>query len=256
MLQLALTLAVTLGQTPVPASDLRAEATRLYRAKKYAQACPKFEQAAALAQSDGAIWADLGLCLQKLGKTDAAAEANQRAIASGDARTRQNAYFNLVSLGKVVPLPVPGKCATVPSTTPDCRAPLSACTYRWERGSASGTGVRIGVSLEDAKAPPGPLTEAPPEASRFEDTGTEPAAPYVRNQNAADALTYEADVELCPSCNGNPACTCTNKVLETKCSLVLVDGCMGRIALHCSTTERGAKKPRAFADEMTVVSPL
>lgn len=244
-----------LGQDPSP-QELRAEATKLYRAKKYAEACPKFEQAAKAVQNDGALWADLGVCLQKLGKTEEAAEANHQAVASGDARTRMNAYFNLVLMGKVARLPEPGQCSSVRASTYECRAPLSACGYRWERGPASGTGVRIGISEEDAKVTPGVFTESPPDEGRFEDEDSAaPSAPYVRGQNAADALTSEVVLEPCASCKPAAGCTCTNKVLETKCQLVLADGCTGRIALYCSTTERGAKKPRAFADEMVVVSP-
>lgn len=59
---------------PPSPNAVRAEATKLYRAGKYAAACPKFREAAKLAPDDPAIAADVGLCLMKMNDTEKAIE--------------------------------------------------------------------------------------------------------------------------------------------------------------------------------------
>jgi tetratricopeptide (TPR) repeat protein len=91
-----------------PISDsaaARAEGTRLYRAKNFEAACPKFEKAAQLAPADPEPLADLALCRQRLGDTGAAEKVNRQVIDLGStgkaltdprfARSRRHAYFNL-----------------------------------------------------------------------------------------------------------------------------------------------------------------
>lgn len=64
------------------AKALQAEATKLFRLKKYAAACEKFQAAEAAAPADPALLTDLALCQQKLGNKDEAMATNLRAIAS------------------------------------------------------------------------------------------------------------------------------------------------------------------------------
>src|SRR3954470_24324395 len=71
------------AQAPTPALQakaLRGEATRLFRAKQYGQACPKFEAAVRLAPNDPEFLGDLALCEYRLGHEDVARELNRKVI--------------------------------------------------------------------------------------------------------------------------------------------------------------------------------
>ena len=95
-----------IARPPVSAAAAaRAEGTKLFRAKNFAAACPKFEAAAQLAPEDPEPLADLALCKQRLGDTGAAEQINRQVIDLGSkgkaltdprfARSRRHAYFNL-----------------------------------------------------------------------------------------------------------------------------------------------------------------
>ena len=99
-----------LGEVGARAQALRAEATKLYKQKKYPAACALFKEAAAAAPEDAALLTDLALCQHKLGQDEEATTTNLRAIeiASRDAkliddptaaRVRRHAYFNLDQMG-------------------------------------------------------------------------------------------------------------------------------------------------------------
>lgn len=137
------------------AAQLRDEATVDYRAGHYKEACEKFKLATDLAPKNGAIWADLGLCLQKQGRKQQALEADHRALVHGDPRTRRNVYFNLSRLETRVDLPPVDKCGPL-AAAPGCKESLNACTFRWmqngSHGGIEGLGVRIGRTPEAAKA--------------------------------------------------------------------------------------------------------
>ncbi len=66
-----------LAAAPEDAESLRTRATKLYRAKKLAEACPLFERAAQLAAEHGPTLADLGLCLQKQGRQEQALPSSE-----------------------------------------------------------------------------------------------------------------------------------------------------------------------------------
>ena len=59
----------------------RAAATRAFKAKRYAEACPFYQRVIDAAPEDAAAHADLGLCLLRLGQSAEAIAANRRAIA-------------------------------------------------------------------------------------------------------------------------------------------------------------------------------
>jgi Tfp pilus assembly protein PilF len=90
------------------AAAARAEGTRLFRAKNFVAACPKFARAAELAPDDPEALADLALCKQRLGDTSAAETINRQVIDLGSkekaitdprfARSRRHSYFNLHQL--------------------------------------------------------------------------------------------------------------------------------------------------------------
>ena len=61
----------------------RAEGTRLFRAKNFEAAWPKFEKAAQLAPADPEPLADLALCRQRLGDTGSAEKVNRQVIDLG-----------------------------------------------------------------------------------------------------------------------------------------------------------------------------
>ena len=95
------------AESPNPAGPaLRAEATKLFKKRRYAEASEKFREATVAMPEDAALLTDLALCQHKLGQDKEAAATNLRAIelASRDAksiddpvaiRVRRHAYFNL-----------------------------------------------------------------------------------------------------------------------------------------------------------------
>jgi hypothetical protein len=80
-------------------ADEWSDALALYNRGDFARACPRFKKVTHLRPNNGAAWADLAVCLAKLGKDSEAVAANHKAVRHGDERTRFNAYFNLSQLG-------------------------------------------------------------------------------------------------------------------------------------------------------------
>jgi hypothetical protein len=216
---------------------LRAKATELFRAKKYAQACETFEQASKMAPSDAAIAADLALCLQKAGRTEDAIRQNRRAVAltvsAADVQTRKNALYNLAKLGAVIPVPAPGRCAPL-SPPPGCARALHACGFEGTVATrvdgtawvtSQWTAVRISSTSEGAQvADPRPSER--PENSILDGT--------TENQSADVLIGYSPE---CPDCGD-----------ATECFLVEANGCRGVVGLMCTATPRGGKPTRAVMD--------
>jgi hypothetical protein len=144
-LALASTLAlpVAYGEGPNAAEPaLRAEATKLFKKKKYAEACEKFRQATVATPEDAALLTDLGLCQHKLGQDNEAAATNLRAIelASRDAkgiddpvaiRVRRHAYFNLEQVNADAAPSIPGndkgtECKSI-KPAPGCQRSFEVC---------------------------------------------------------------------------------------------------------------------------------
>ena len=70
-------------------------ALALYRAGRYAEACPLFRAVAETKKTDGAAWSDLVLCLFKLHGTEGTLPAVLAALRYGDERVRKQVTFNL-----------------------------------------------------------------------------------------------------------------------------------------------------------------
>jgi len=137
------------------ADALHEEAGRLYRAKDYGAACPKYRAAASLAPLRGDLWADLGLCLSRLGKKEQAKQATLEAVSRGSRDVRLRAYFNLYRIG-VRLTPPQEDCIKWPCSRPGCSKPMYACRYTETCNGGSGmfvdaTGLSFCPNDEDAK---------------------------------------------------------------------------------------------------------
>lgn len=152
-------LALPLGARAKKPKGVGIQAKRLYEAKRYEEACPLFEKLATEAKSDGARWADLGLCEFRRGRVDAGVRASLLAVRYGDAATRKNAYFHLDRAGVRAQLPMdtPGDeivCRAIPAAPPfECEAELQACLVPWQNyGSGGGTTGTSLVFATDAES--------------------------------------------------------------------------------------------------------
>jgi len=128
---------------------LRAEATKLFKKKRYAEACEKFRQATVATPEDAALLTDLGLCQHKLGQDKEAATTNLRAIelASRDAksiddpvaiRVRRHAYFNLEQANADAAPSIPGndkgtECKSI-NPAPGCQRSFEVCGASGSQG--------------------------------------------------------------------------------------------------------------------------
>jgi len=166
------------ARPPVSASAAaRAEGTRLFRAKNFAAACPKFEQAAQLAPEDPEPLADLALCKQRLGDSGAAERINRQVIDLGSkgkaltdprfARSRRHAYFNLRQM-KAQPdyLPEGEKRKTCGELTPEegCSKKLFYCEDSVTTGGSWMTQNYTRINIAASAA-----------AARFDEEETNPA---------------------------------------------------------------------------------
>jgi hypothetical protein len=166
------------------AAAARAEGTRLFRAKNFEAACPKFEKAAQLAPADPEPLADLALCRQRLGDTGSAEKVNRQVIDLGSTgkaltdprfgRSRRHAYFNLRQIK--TPLryfPEVGSdiCGEL---TPEegCAKKLFYCADSWTGGGSWMTQNHTRVNIA-----------ASAEAARFDEDDTDP---YTRERTAPD----------------------------------------------------------------------
>ena len=144
---------------PTAAGALRAEATEAYRARRYAEACRKFGEAARVAPEDAALAADLGLCLHRQGNSAEAIAETRRAIrfAKPDGavarRVRRSAYYNLSLMGGALEIPDPGSCAPL-ERAPGCDRAVHGCTHTWSAFGTGGgeSGTWLVVALEAAGA--------------------------------------------------------------------------------------------------------
>lgn len=256
------------------AQALRARATQLYGAKKYAEACPLFERASKLAPEHGPTLADLGLCLQKQGKTAQARAAFLRALkaSDGDPTTRANVYFNLASFHDATPkaltlvsspgprgaslaIPDDGPCAPLPSSEPSCRKKLEACIEQWStddagsstpsrRLSAGGFNLRVyggGEPDGSADAKPGFCDNAP-------------AVGNVASPPAQTCLYWSSNLGGVGCQPGDAPCQEELAALredEGRCKLVHVEPCRGRVGVSCEGTRFQSKK--VWVGEVSVV---
>lgn len=120
-----------------------------FRARDYSRACPLLLKAAEAAATNGAIWADLGLCELKRGKKEESIHASNLAVRYGDEKVRRSAYFNLGLAGvNLVPQGVARDGGCVPLEPPRelaCTRRVTACGhsfaqpgYTYVEGRSSG----------------------------------------------------------------------------------------------------------------------
>ena len=162
----------------------RAEGTRLFRAKNFAAACPKFEKAAQLAPADPEPLADLALCRQRLGDTSSAEKVNRQVIDLGSngkaltdprfARSRRHAYFNLRQINSQRRyFPEVGRdiCGEL-NPEEGCAKKLFYCADSWTGGGSWMTQDYGRVNIA-----------ASAEAARFDEDDSDP---YARDHSAPD----------------------------------------------------------------------
>ena len=231
-LVLALVVSVALGSWAVAdsAAGLTARATKLYRKKKYDEACQLFRKVTELAPTSASAWADLGLCLGKLpGSGTDAVTANRKALALGkdSEKIRKAALFNLGKLeGSEVPSHVPGPSEDLlrdlEGLTPTCKIfePPSGCAKAvW--GCSSGPGwsdlLRLALDPRPIARKPFPKVESDP--------GDDPE-PVLDGD-----VVLSAAARIVPTAEGDH---CDHQ--ELRCRVVWADACAARAGVACTVT--------------------
>ncbi|MEP6653257.1 MAG: hypothetical protein ABJA82_07855 [Myxococcales bacterium] len=189
------------GDPPVARSDaaaraqvVRADATQLFKKKKYAEACDRFGQAAQLAPEDAALLTDLALCQHKLGHEQEATASNRRAIelASRDpasianpeaAKVRRHAYFNLHQAGADADGPILGnlkgtRCGAIEAPS-GCGRSFQACGYNANMGyrlrSYSRTTAKVALTPAGAAWTAGEMSDEATEEPDYASLSQAPA---------------------------------------------------------------------------------
>ena len=233
-LLVALAVSVAVGSWAVAdsAAGLTARATKLYRKKKYDEACQLFRKVTELVPTSASAWADLGLCLGKLPGSEAdAVAANRKALALGkdSEKIRKAALFNLGKLeGSEVPSHVPGPTEDLlrdlEGLTPTCKIfdPPPGCAKPvWGCSSGPGwsnllqAGARSAVDRAQAVSECGILHGRPGRAETVLD------GDVVLRAGTYIAQTVEGD-----SCDHQ----------ELRCRVVWADACAARAGIACTVT--------------------
>ena len=238
-----------LSEVAAKVKTLKAEATRAYRAKHYAVACPLYRRLVDLQPDDPPAMADVAVCLQRLGRSSDAIAANRKAIALGartersdfgDEQTRRHAYYNLAKLGEVVKLP-PDRCGKL-APAPGCERSLWACVAEGRAdGRAGGSGwstVRVGVSRDDAEIDadehPGAIMPSLGMWGVGNADSWALAQNFSRRSTSVDVLSEQKDEMSCPS---DASDDCTPWESSTSCDIVFADACLGLVATACTTDD-------------------
>jgi hypothetical protein len=230
---------------------LSAQATKLYKAKRYAEACPLFGRVTSLEPANGRAWTDLGLCLARRGQGAEAIAANRKAIAVSavDERVRKAAYFNLAKLsGAGIPSHVPGPTEDLlrdlEGPTPRCEvfdAPVGCDRAVW--GCVSGESMRVGLDPRTL------VRKKPPKV----DISEEDVEPVIDG----DAVLLSPTQQW-----GNGPSGCEHHHLE--CHVVWADACNARAAVACEASwvrgpsrgdeddEDGCPPAKALVRELTL----
>jgi hypothetical protein len=217
------------------ATARRAEAEGLFQGKRYAEACAAYQKIAGALPDSGAAQADLGLCLQRLGKRKEAIAANRKAIAlaaktdvadDGDPAARRHAYFNLYKLGVRAGIPKKG-CRKLPAAS-GCRRSLWACVAE-DNSAGSGmetnsTYARIGISRDAVEIDRDEYHE------RYHDSTT----PDDRRDHV-DVVIEQEQNSFCHEGDG-PQCGEDDGL--TTCEIVSADACLGLISSVCPGREK------------------
>jgi hypothetical protein len=202
---------------------LSAQATKLYKAKRYAKACPLFERVTALEPANGRAWTDLGLCLARWGHEADAIAANRKAVAvSGDdERVRKAAYFNLAKLSNVaIPSHVPGPTEDLlrdlVGPTPRCEvfdAPAGCAKAVW--GCFAGEVMRLGLD---------PRTLA----------GKKPPKVDLSDEDVEPVVDGDGVILSAVAAWGSGPSGCDHHQIE--CHVVWADACNARAAVACEAS--------------------
>jgi hypothetical protein len=226
-------LALLLSLFALPAGDgvpaLAAKATKLFRARKYGQACPLFQQVTALAPDSASAWSDLGVCLGRQGDhVDEALAADRKAIAlaGGSQRIRKAAYFNLGKLpndaGRLrshIPGPTEDVLRDRQGVTPRCEVfdPAPGCDKAvWSCSSWKGwlDHVRLGLdprAFIDKKWPAKP-DQDPDEPQLVLDgdviVSRATVWDFAGSRGPCDHLAIECGVVWADACGGRAGVAC------------------------------------------------
>lgn len=216
------------------AAKLTVEATKLYRAKKYEEACSVFERVTELSPTSATAWGDYGLCLGHLSKrTSEAARADRKAIelAPKSERVRKAAYYNLGRLGiaglaeSYVPGPTeddsiaavegPLPPCVIFERAPGCERPMWGCY----RSPYFDTGW-----IRFARDPRTILKKAWPEGWSYNDM-EQPAVTF----GSDVAVIWDSTVDIIAS----SIC-----MRDVRCRVVWADACTGHVGLFCDVAWR------------------
>jgi hypothetical protein len=214
-----------IGKAP-SVTALTQQATKLFRQKKYAEACPLFQQVTALAPERGAAWGDYGLCLARLGQSTEAIAATYEAIglSGSDARARKAAYHNLGSiLHYPFPSHIPGP--TEEGTLAELEGELPRCEIF---DAVPGCDQRAWACFSPGYGPPGlarfardPRTIAQkpwPQSNAWVDPKTVLDNEVLVMGDGAEE-TFRSGLSICHS--------------AITCRVVWADACKGRIGYQC-----------------------
>ncbi len=232
-LLVALAVSVGLGSWAVAesAAGLTARATKLYRKKKYDEACQLFRKVTELAPTSASAWADLGLCLGKLsGPGSDAVEANRKALAlaKDSAKIRKAALFNLGKLeGSEVPSHVPGPSEDLlrdlEGPTPTCKIfdPPPGCAKAvWGCSSGPGWSSLLRLALD-----PRPIARKPFPKVEFATDDDEPE-PVLDGDVVLRVATHIVSTVEGDHCDHQ----------ELRCRVVWADACAARAGVACTVT--------------------
>ena len=208
------------------AAALTQQATKLFRQKKYAEACPLFQRVTELAPERGAAWGDYGLCLARLGQATEAVTATYKAIglSGSDAKVRKAAYHNLGSiLRHSFPSHLPGPTeegtlAELEGELPRCEIfdPVPGCAQRaW---ACFSLGDRRDGLARFARDPRTIVQKPWPESNAWVDPKTVlDNEVLVLGDGALE--TFRSGLSICHS--------------TISCRVVWADACNGRIGYQC-----------------------
>ena len=170
----ALSVAVVAQARGAPAPRTLEEARALYRAGRYAEACPRFEEVTRAQPDNGAAWADLGLCELRRGQREASIRASLRAVREGDENVRVSAYRNLSTAGHRVAVPTgTDSCLDVEAPAEfACPRRARFCAHPISDEGNGGGKVYLGVWLTDTDNP-----EPPPKG--LDDTRSDGVAVFL-----------------------------------------------------------------------------
>lgn len=231
------------GSARVADNVLREKATNAYQKGQYEIACPLFAELANAAKTNGAYWADLGLCQFRRGQIRASYHASLPAIRYGDATTRKNAAFNLHQAGYEVSVDALVKLHRKQSNEGNvnaapCLQLFAAAEFECTKGvrvcfrdlNMDGSGVYHSSAelLFGQSAPPG----------------------YVEHRTCVpldESLAYRCVLgrdEICPP----------PFKAERKCKVIAFDPCRDRLLFACVTSVYGGtqKKPSTIITEASL----